>query len=247
MTRLGGKPKADLPDLVYVVRPGDDNEELRYSLRSVAQNAPHRKVWIVGTVPRWVRNVEALPLEPHPEKFANQRQSLQAACVRDDLSDVFVLMNDDHFVTEKIPSWPTFHLGLSSEFIARRLEGGRVRNTWVKAVRATAIWMAEQGHGDVLCYEAHVPLLFNRTALAGLLAAYPQGRYLTVGEMYAVAGAGGVGEQVGNAKVKTDEEFDEKAALAMPFLSSNETSFGELRVGEYVRSLFPTPGKYEEA
>lgn len=247
MTRSGSKPKADLPDLVYVVRPGGDNEELRYSLRSVARNAPHRKVWIVGTVPSWVRNVEPLPLEPHLEKFANQRQSLEAACARDDLSDVFVLMNDDHFVTEKITTWPTFHLGSASGFIARQLEGGRVRNTWVKAVRATAIWMAEQGHGDVLCYEAHVPLLFNKAALGELLAAYPRGRYLTVGEMYAVAGAGGVGENAGNAKVKTDEEFDAKAAQAMPFLSSNETSFGELRVGEYVRSLFPTPSKYEEA
>lgn len=247
MTRSGRKPKADLPDLVYVVRPGDDNEELRYSLRSVAKNAPHRKVWIVGTVPTWVRNVEALPLEPHPEKFANQRQSLEAACLRDELSDRFVLMNDDHFVIEKLTEWPTFHLGPSSAFINQHLESGRIRNTWVKAVRATAIWMDEQGHGDVLAYEAHVPLLFDKNLLAEMLAAYPGGRYMTVGEMYAVAGAGGVGELVGNAKVKTDEEFDAKLALDMPFLSTNEDSFEHLLVGDYIRTLFPTPSMYEEA
>lgn len=247
MARKGAAAKVAAPDLVYVVRPGDDNEELRYSLRSVSTNAPHRKVWIVGTVPGWLRNVEGIPLEPHPEKFANQRQSLAAACAHPDVSEVFVLMNDDHFVTEKITTWPTIHLGVTSEYLQRRLEGGRIRNTWLKAVRDTAEWMAEQGHGDVLCYEAHVPLLFNKQALGDLITSYPAGRYMVAGELYAVAGAGGVGAQGLNVKVKTDEEFAEKRDQSAPFISTNEDTFAHLAVGEYIRSLFPTPSKYEEA
>ncbi len=42
------------PDVVYVVRPGDKNEELRYSIRSVIANLPHRKVWIAGYKPTWL-------------------------------------------------------------------------------------------------------------------------------------------------------------------------------------------------
>ncbi|MFF3129757.1 hypothetical protein ACFVRD_48125 [Streptomyces sp. NPDC057908] len=41
------------PDIVYVVRPWNQNEQLRYSLRTLA-NLPHRRVWIAGYCPTWV-------------------------------------------------------------------------------------------------------------------------------------------------------------------------------------------------
>ena len=47
-------------DLVYVVRDGA-NPELRYSLRSVAVNLPHDRVWIVGHVPAWITGCETVP------------------------------------------------------------------------------------------------------------------------------------------------------------------------------------------
>lgn len=35
-------------DLVYIVKEDENNEELRYSLRSVAKYLPQNKIWIVG-------------------------------------------------------------------------------------------------------------------------------------------------------------------------------------------------------
>jgi hypothetical protein len=56
-----------LPDVVYVVRPGNRNEELRYSLRSIAAHLPHRRVWLAGFCPSWVRNISFIPaLSPSP-------------------------------------------------------------------------------------------------------------------------------------------------------------------------------------
>ena len=46
-------------DAVYYVRPGDRNDELRYSLRSLA-NLPHDRVWIVGHTPPWVTGIESI-------------------------------------------------------------------------------------------------------------------------------------------------------------------------------------------
>ena len=47
-------------DIVYVVRPGDENEALRYSLRSLA-NIPHRTVWIAGYRPKWCYGIVYVP------------------------------------------------------------------------------------------------------------------------------------------------------------------------------------------
>ena len=40
-----------LLDVVYVLKSNIDPEELRYSLRSVEKNFPHRYVWFVGSQP----------------------------------------------------------------------------------------------------------------------------------------------------------------------------------------------------
>ncbi len=39
-------------DIVYFVKESAQNEELRYSLRSVEKNFPHRNVWFVGGKPK---------------------------------------------------------------------------------------------------------------------------------------------------------------------------------------------------
>ena len=40
-------------DIVYNCRPGKQNEELRYSIRSVMENLPHDNLWVVGGKPEW--------------------------------------------------------------------------------------------------------------------------------------------------------------------------------------------------
>ena len=47
-------------DVVYCVKDDPDNEELRYSLRSL-KNLPHQKVWIYGGGPKWL-NEEAMKM-----------------------------------------------------------------------------------------------------------------------------------------------------------------------------------------
>ena len=238
------------PDVVYVVRPGDDNEELRYSLRSVAQNAPHRNVWIAGTVPSWVRNVKRLPLVPQPEKFANQRQSLHAVAACPAISDPFVLFNDDMFVMEPITEWRTWNLDTIEEHF-----GGPIGNVdpkpneWMHAVWCTYKWMQDKGHPDPLYYENHTPLLYDKQKLAGVLAEYPLGRPFVVNGTYPITGAGGEGEWGANAKLAFQGALDVFASLSlgMPYLSTEDTSFAAQPLGEFIRNTFPEPGPYEEA
>lgn len=226
----------------------DDRSDLRHSLRSLAANAPEiDEVWVVGDVPDWFRGVR-LPLEPQREKYANQRASLTALANYPGAPERFWLMNDDMFVIESCETLPIHRLGKVSEELDHWLGPG-VRtsgNTWHKALMATAAWMEDRGHGDVLCYEAHVPLLFHTERLAELLNDYPTEQRLLVGEFYAYAGDGGEGADAGNAKVKPGDDLAEKIAQPMPYLSGNDQTW-QAELGDHIRSLFPIPSKYEEA
>jgi hypothetical protein len=236
-----------LPDVVYVVRPGE-NEELRYSLRSVAANLPHRRVFVAGTVLPWLRNVVGIPLDPMPEKFSNQRQSLTAAVGRDDLSSSFVLLNDDHFVCESVPSTalPTFHRGPVADYAVRQEEADQwlVLNDWWDAVKATAGWALPRCP-DLCAYECHTPLMFHKARLARVLTEYPTDRPFAVGMTYSLTGAGGPGRSGLNVKCANDFEFAMKWGVS-PYLSSNDESFDTGAVGRYIRGLFPEPCRYEE-
>lgn len=249
-TRSGAsarRPQAAAPDLVYIVRPGE-NEELRYSLRSVDKYVRHRKVWIVGTVPDWATNVGKIPLPPLIEKFANQRQSVTAACRHPEVAEDIVLMNDDHFALEPVDEIPVFNLGPTSSHVQRLYDSGfRDKNSWFVSVKRTAAWMQSQGFEDPLCYENHTPLPFYKSKLLEVVEAYPPQERFCYPGVYPIAGRGPEGELNGNTKVSEDSQLADKLALSMPWVSTSDQSFIEGAAGEYIRSLFPTPCRFEEA
>lgn len=218
-----------------------EREDFRHSLRSLGNATDVTEVWAIGDVPDWFRGTR-LPLEPQREKFANQRASLTAFLNYPGAPERFYLMNDDMFVTEIVAGQlPTCHMGRAS---SERKRLASIRSSWARAVFQTAAWMEDQGHGDVLVYEAHTPLLFNTAKLKVLLNSYPDHLPLAVGEMYAAAGAGGEGTHCGNAKVRAEDDVAEKQAMPMPYLSGNdETWQGEF--GGLIRGMFTTPSRWE--
>lgn len=244
----------DLPDAVYVCRPGE-NPELRLSLRSLAKNAVgiYRNVWVVGTVLPWLRNVRGLPLEPLEDKFENQRQSLAAVVNHPDLSDTFVLLNDDHFVTQPITEWRTWHIGTVFGFLAQLFLGDMEvtnRNEWAHAVLNTALWtQAKADIAEPYCYEAHIPLLFDKAKVAAVLDEYPADGFFAIGETYPITGAGGEGEVGANTKIGDAGARGLLTVMCsgMPYVSTEDNVFESGVVGDWLRANFPDPCIYEEA
>lgn len=240
-----------LPDLIYLVRPGDDNEELRYSLRSVAANMTgFRNVWIVGTVPSWVRYVCGLPLDPQNEKFLNMNTSLKAAVNHPDVAETVIIFNDDHFVREPVDAsrLPVFDLGDTERFVQGLLTKKSIspKNTWLIATRETASWVMARG-GSGTCFESHTPMPFKKTELARLMDEYPDLSKLAYPQLYPLAGVGTPSSNCGNSKVASldSKDFFKKVAQDLPYLSSNDKSFADGMIGGYVRGLFPHPSIFE--
>lgn len=226
------------PDIVYVVRPGEYNEALRYSLRSLA-HVPHGRVWIAGYRPSWVRGVEHIPVQQVGSKYQNSTANLRAAVERPDVSERFVFMHDDLFVMEPIPAVPILHRGTIRE--VERRHAARASGAYMRGMRETRELLERLGHDDPLCYELHVPMPMDKT---GVRRALDLGAHLDVlhkRSMYGVVNAVG-GDQITDVKVMSRSP---RFPRDSPFLSTMPDAFTNGAVGNYIRRKLAQPGPYE--
>jgi hypothetical protein len=225
------------PDVVYLVGPQRRNEELRYSLRSLA-NVPHGRVWIAGGAPRWARPDGLISVPRAGTAHYHTALSLTAAARHPDVAESFVLMNDDFFITHPREHFPTWHGGPLRVQRARYAKGNQ--HTFVRAMGKLADLM-----GDLLSYELHVPMPMTKAGVLEILelAIDPPTVAVLKRTIYGNHHHVG-GEEHRDVKVFGDREAWSKEG---PFLSTTDSSFTHTAVGRYLRSLFPDPSPYEEA
>lgn len=154
-----------LPDVVYVLGPGA-GEELRYSLRSL-RNVPHGTVWIFGTAPPdWVTGVQHVPVLGRRNRFISTTHNLQAACEHTEVSDDFLLFNDDFYVMRPVAQVPLFHRGTCDELI-RRMQWADGR--YMAGMRRVRDLCRRSGVEHPLCYEVHTPMPVEKSRMLELL------------------------------------------------------------------------------
>ncbi|MET8746887.1 hypothetical protein [Streptomyces sp. NPDC004728] len=228
-------------DLVVPVREGIANTQLRYALRSWAANLPHRRVWLIGYRPPWVADVGHVPTRQTGTKYANTTTAVRAAIEHPDISQRFILCNDDFFIMAPQPAeLPVYHRGPVRDVEAYYATRGN--GAYLRGLRETRDLLVGLGHPDPLSYELHVPLPVDK---AGMLAALEAGRHLDVLHKRTAYGvlAGIGGEYTPDVKVlrRGPRAFD----TAAPFLSTMPDSFAHGHVGAHIRRAFPQACRYE--
>ena len=92
-------------DVVYILGNGSevDNEELRFSLRSLCINMLDlRKVYVVGVLPAFLRGVHHIPCDDrHEKRWKNALEKTRLASTTDGITEEFLLMNDDFFMLKE--------------------------------------------------------------------------------------------------------------------------------------------------
>lgn len=222
-------------DVVYLCRRGDWNDELRHSLRSL-QNLPHDRVWFAGYKPKWVRDAEEIATPRAHTPWEQTTANLRAAAEHPDVSEDFLLFNDDFFIMRPIAAMPILHRGIVTG------EDVKGVSSYTAQLHHLARWFHEQGREHVLSYELHVPMAMTKTGVREVLdldaprQAVVRHKRTLFGNHFAVGGT-----------LMHDCKIREKGArLDRPFLSSSDASFQRWPVGEYVREAFPDPSPYEE-
>ena len=225
-------------DIVYVCREGE-NEELRYSIRSVVENLEScSKVWVVGSKPDWYTG-NFIPVENISDKFTNIRNCIKIACETDDISDDFVLMNDDFFILRKLNSVSLYHGGLLfKRFMQHQDMCGP--NVYANLLARTDAALKKIGIKEPLNYDLHTPMVINKTKMLEIVD-----QPLSVRSLYGNIYEGG-GEEIKDVKVYSDMRLSSTSSAidnGTPFLSSEDGSFGKLQV--QIHEMFPVPSVYE--
>lgn len=227
------------PDIVYICRPGE-NEELRYSLRSVQANLPHSRIFIVGDAPSWVRNTELVKVPLRRDKQLTAQANLEVACRHSEISDPFIIFNDDMYILEAMNELPVLHLGELTTVIAQHAIGSAYR----RAMQRTYDRMLELdiGSSPLLSYELHTPMLIRKDPMlealelgAGIHGMHNRTMY---GNLVRLGGTLSNDFKVYNNDRNID--FD-----ALPFLSTSDRTFLYHPAGRYIRKTFTESSIYE--
>lgn len=228
-------------DIVYPVRPGEKNEELRYSLRCLQANYPHHgQVWIVGHKPSWLINVQHIKGNLHKTGEANVYHNILTAMQNTDIADDVIIMNDDFFITTPMAEIPVCYRGLLKAHLKLNSVARQPNNKWATSLRTTLIVLQALGFESPTSYELHVPLPVKRQAMADTLARFtvitpdvpPQWRSL-----------------YGNVNHIGGEEFPDCKAYGLreigkPFHSTNDTSWRHFQ--RTFASAYPKASPYEK-
>lgn len=232
-------------DILYPYQKGDC--EIKYSLRSL-ENLPHGKVFIYGDLPENIsaKKVHYIPFEHSGTKYKNTTKIMELAALNKEISDDFILMNDDFFIMQRIEN-PDEELNLyrgDALEVYKDYTGryGKEAN-YAKGMLETIEFMQNKLNIlKPLSYELHTPMIFNKRKFLDMLnisgvrdiaALHKRSLY---GNLYKQGGTG-----MKDVKIFTISLYTPPPEQKL--LSCSDTAWPNLR--EYMEKFFNKKSIYE--
>ncbi len=223
-------------DVVYFVKESPDNEELRYSLRSLV-NFPHHNVWIYGCCPKGIKPDKYIPvIQQEENKWKNVRKMITMCANNTHITDNFWLFNDDFFVMKKVKSPKIYYDGDLYKRIVEIEDKFGEMTPYTLILRKCAKELESLGLTSKN-FETHTPFLVNKKKVLELNNISYEYGFRTIYSNY--------------YKVPALEHRDVKIVSLTKqyktgeYLSTDDKSFlGE--VGNQIRKQFPNKYKYEK-
>lgn len=228
-------------DYVYLCRDGN-NEELRYSIRSLEANVPNSKVWVVGGKPDWYIG-NHIRVYQHGSKYKNARKNLNAIFRSPQISEHFVLMNDDFYILNPLEEIPYLHSGPIQNKINRYRELN-INSSYLRQLENTQKYLNSMGIESPLDYELHVPMPISKPSIRTAVTTVCLWRSFH-GNVNRVGGTYMEDVKVYGETRKEKVEFD-YADPSINFLSSEDRSFQKLGE-EILFDRFSKPSSYENS
>lgn len=212
------------------------NEELRYSLRSICQNMQFNRVWIFGGCPtNIVPDFRVRVEQTGITKWDKVRNMYEMACENKEVTDDFIMFNDDFFVmqpTNKIE--PIYRCPLDEHI---KILEPRKPTPYSRLLRGCLDALT----GEPLSYELHVPFVFNKSKLLHILNSFQKQHCMRTmyGNIYNIGG-----EQSRDIKIfNINPSFDYKNSQ---FISTDDSIVNVNNdIWRWIRKQFPKKCRYE--
>jgi len=224
-------------DIIYLYKLSN-TEELKYSLRSIERNLPHKKVYIVGDRPDWIQNITHIPIaDLTSTKGINTAFKLKQISLNPNIDENFAVFCDDYFILKPIKDIEHYH----SKDLKTLLEFRKNHNKHWKALKRVLEIFPEG-----LNYDVHHPYLFNKEKLKALFEKYDYRQNYAIASLYCNEYKVESIKVVDN-KIREITKF--KARILDPnlnFLSTSNNFFNTIEVQNYIKNKFPNKSKYEK-
>ena len=225
-----------LMDIVYFTREGE-NEELKYSLRSLS-NLKYDRVVFYGGCPKGIRPDRWI----HPDqigrtKWDRVKNMYRTACLDDNITEEFILMNDDFYIMRPTDIPVAYRCSLEHHIMEMELAFGDRITQYTKLLRGVLRTLTAMNK-TTFSYDLHIPMVFNRKKLLYLLNNFPDlhGMRSLYGNYWEIGG-----KQMDDVKARNAHELIDDN---LTFLSSSDESWGG-NIGKLVKGRFPERSKYE--
>lgn len=213
-------------NFVYICRDGE-NEELRYSIRSVVNNCKIDSLWVVGGRPDWYTG-NYIEVTQKYSKYKNAYNNFKAICNTSDIPDNFILMNDDFFIISPVSKITSYYNGTLEEKI-NAYETILGRSSYINRLKTTQDKLIQMGFDNPLNYEIHVPMAMSKKNLNDVLGMNHNLLYRSIyGNKFNDNSI-----EMKDVKVYSSENFGllsyDYKNIQSPFLSTESGSFLELK------------------
>lgn len=226
-------------DIIYFVKDTPRNEELRYSLRSVAKNMSHRRIWIFGGLPKnTLPDVYVKVNQVGETKWDKVRAMYKMACENKEITDNFIMFNDDFFVmrpTNYIE--PLYRCSLEEHI--KILEPSKP-TPYSRLLRDAEATLKRCGQ-STFSYELHTPFIFNKKKLLGMLEEFPDAHCCRTmyGNLYNIGGRQSSDVKIFSSKTELDYRNSRFISTDDPVVNVNND------IWRWLKSQFKQKCKYE--
>ena len=223
-------------DIVYFVKESDDNEELRYSLRSL-KNFPHKKVWFYGGCPKGLRPDVHIHVDQNEQnKWQNVNKMLRLACSNKDITKSFWLFNDDFFVMQNIKKPTNYYNGDLYKRIVKLEDKYNGITPYSQLLRDCCKELESIG-ATTKNYTLHVPMLFNRDKAIELFKMTDFPGFRSLYANYFKIG----GKQMRDVKIVSKNKIYKDG----DYVSTDDFAFLHGVVGKQIKEKFKDKCEYE--
>ena len=223
-------------DVVYFIKDGVKNEEFRYSLRSICENMPFNRVWVFGGCPtNIIPDVRIRVNQEGKTKWDRVHAMFKLACENKELSDDFILFNDDFFIMKPTDRVDVYHRGLLEDHV--KVLGKGPYATMLSGIDAE---LKRRGLSSY-SYELHIPFIFNKKKLLKLLNDNPDLRCTRTmyGNTYKIGGERKSDVKIFSAKPAFDFKNSDMLSTDDSVINVNNDAW------RWLKKQFPKKSKYE--
>ena len=230
-----------------------DNNELRYSLRSVEKHLKNiRFTFIVGDCPDWLQNVIHIPFEQTGHKSQNIMEKLLHVCGLEGVSEEFMMWNDDFFLKMDVDA--TKYRVLFDKHLSDELKYSK--NEKYNDYLVDTILALKKGSFATKNFDIHVPIRYNKQKFEYVMRQYNftenrllvKSLYCNHCEPFIASDSAQYSAQYSDLKIKhplTEWELYDKI-MARHIFSIGDGALENDTVKNYLQAMFPNKSKYEK-